>query len=325
MKIINYIITILLLASPLCADDGNAPATVPVAEPQNAMTMPANVVKFRQATENEVQKKQDTESGNREIESAQYDENGRLDTVKYDDGTTVKYTYGLNENGELTSCTLSADNGVVMTLKNTNGSSEIVVNRKHSQEPEKGLREDDPVKITVSAPQDLENVSRKPIKFDFAEIGKVIDTASEKKHEAYNDYIAKTVDYYKNVADELDKISDSITMEGIHPNINTKDLEKNSDPQKREIIDNTVAYIRAEAAKDPDEKPVAVNFLRAEKAYRADFLEPHKKIYDSKLQEAVTNVNVVIDNLIKSKIAVYLNKNDDTIDAVINLPAKPTE
>lgn len=334
MKIreVLFCIVIILIASPSWADDVDVTSKCPDSEAKKAYMMPASIEQFLQSAEDEVKKNNDAESQDRKIELIKYNEDGTINTVEYKDGQIVNYSYEFDDKGELSDCKLTSATDTRSTsieFSNTEKGSQIRVYAKTSSDEsktvrEEGARADEPITIILPEKTNLDRLSRKPVKFDFTAIGNTIDDVSAQKQAAYKDYVKNTEPYYTEISKELSNKFDLLKSEGIKLNDDLKGLEhKMISESRREIIDNAVTYIISESAKDRDGRPDMADFLATEKNYRTAFLDPSKIIYDEKMQKAMEYINVIIDKLINSKIAVYLDKDGDKIDAIINLPVNP--
>jgi hypothetical protein len=314
-KLILVTISILLAASFACAEDHPLSGLRSV----RGKVLPSSNEGFENAAQAAVNNKNVFGSFDKDISKINYDESGRIGTVVYEDGMKVTYSYSFDDKGNMAKCTLSANNEVVMEFREIDKGLEMKAYQSSSEK-----KSTEPVVVIIpGGGQDLEDLSRTPVRFDFNKIKEALDDTAQAKNEAYETYIKNTQPYYEKVAAELKVKSDSLKADGVDINKQLNRYENSESPiaKKREAVDEAVALIRAEAS----EKPAAGKFLAAEGEYDTEFLSAGKEIYSDRVKKAMEYVNAVIDDIVSSNIAVYMNKKKGKIDAIIKLPQKSAE
>ncbi|OIO39104.1 MAG: hypothetical protein AUJ75_01845 [Candidatus Omnitrophica bacterium CG1_02_49_10] len=341
VSIFAIILTCGILAH---ADD----APIPTDQLTNKI-MPALNQASQKVNEQDVGFHNDAESNKGDIEETRYREDGLIDSVTYVDGTTVKYSYewagsqdikdasqadnfsdaqalraDINGKRDPTKVTLSSNDGVTSTFFEDKGQTMVLI--YDSVKPD-GPATAVAVPVGEVKPADL---ARQPVPFDFKGIKKALDRVSEEKEEALKRYAKDTEPYYEKIATELGKISGDLEAEGVIVKTDPDFMgEKGEafDENKRKAIDETVRYVRGEAAKIIREAPdrQSAEFLEIERSLKEEFLDPNKEIYDGKVKKAVEHLNGVVDELINSKIAIYFKSKGDRIDALIRLPKRTDE
>lgn len=279
----------------------------------------------------------------------EYGEEGRLSKVIYvdDNGkeTVSTYSYGFNGQ-ELTSVTISSDDGAKIKFsKKENGQTEISIvflqsngnqNRGYSNTisltpdsenhtikdrntPEKP---EEDIIIVIDDPEfDLNTIAKEPIDFDkffhvFADVDKDLGKARD-------EYAEDTEPYYEKILEELTAKLDSLESEGIDlkpyfsRGLGNNDIKEG---MKRRLIDEAVEYVHSEVAKKEDVKVVAGDLIRLEERYSEEFLRLSKDSYESKVERMREYIQGIIDELLTSKLAIYMNKKKEKIDVIINLP-----
>jgi len=272
--------------------------------------------------------------------------------------TVATYTYDF-KGEELTAITISFDNGAKIEFaKQENGSTKIsiflpqdsnttddygkndgdgkthIVRPPDSEDDE--IKElvlndstDDPVGqeegdiiIVINDPEfDLNAIAQDPL--DFSKFINTINGVDKDVKEAHDEYIQATEPYYKNMLKELTAKADSLKSEGIDlkpyfsQGLDGNDIKENI---KRSLIDEAVEYVHYEVAKEEGAKVVAENIIMLEERYSQEFLRLSKDNYESKTEKILEYIQGIIDELLTSKLAVYMNKNKQKIDVIINLP-----
>lgn len=292
------------------------------------LVLPEIFSEYSDNIQHEIDMQNDLEFFNQDIRMINYNENGLIESVKYDD-FEVKYSYEYNDDGTLKACILETED-VTIVIRSTSENSKLgpgenpfiieiyIENENEEPEPSSPLssgggNEPEPA-VTISYPAPditLEDIATKPIKFDFKEIKNAVTKVREEKEAAYEEYIKNTELYYEKVYSEL-KTKFGFFKGAENENLNVV--------EKRELIDNAVAEIRSEQEVTGDENEVIREFLVFEEQLRAEYLLPGKEIYDKKIEKALEYVDAMIDKLLTSKLALYLNKKEDKLDAIINLP-----
>ncbi|MDD5436323.1 MAG: hypothetical protein PHX20_02145 [Candidatus Omnitrophica bacterium] len=177
--------------------------------------------------------------------------------------------------------------------------------------------------IVVYVPKDsLKKMAQKPVGFDFNKIKSGFDNVAEDKNTAYETYLKKTAPYYTKILNELRTYSEAMKADGIKLNIAKKGGHTGGtiDVAQRKGIDEAVQDIRAKAKGQQGAAMRYEKFIAMEKICAGEFLGPNRAIYEGRSKRAVKKVNGIVDMVIKSKLAVYMNIKNDKIEAVINLP-----
>jgi hypothetical protein len=168
---------------------------------------------------------------------------------------------------------------------------------------------------------DLEDIAQKPIKFDLREIKKAVSKTAELKDSALKEYMNNTSKYYEEVEKELkNKLKGIESMEARLRALSEK-LEDTgmSNGERRTTVDKIVEYVYVMAEKEDGNK-IAKDILVFEKDLREKILNPEKAIYDKRIEAALEYVHGMIDTLVESKLALFLNLKKDKIEVVVNLP-----
>ncbi len=304
-------------------------------QPRAGFVLPAVLQKYYESALNEVSRHNELQFLNQEIKNISYGENGNIESVSYNDGTFVRYSYKYDKNDKLESCAMKS--GYIEIIFRESEEAEkkgLVVEVYDSKEPSKP--DSHPLASTTSnkkAPAvviyypesetSLADLAKKPVKFDFKEIKKAIEIASNMKNEALKEYEKKTVWYYDNILKELKANGDKIALGNLKAKICVKKIYKKemSGTEKRKAIDEFVQHIYEEA-QDGGGRPAVKEFLAVEKSLKEKILAPEGKIYSGKIKDALEHNNALIDKLLNSKLAVYLNTKNDKIEAIINLPER---
>ena len=303
---------------------------------KNGKRMPPACESFRNAVETLVNDRNEFEAqpdavnatnyivnNSADISSINYDSSGRIRSVIYKNDVTVRYTYQLDTSGGVRSISLNADNGVIVTLRNSEKGFTAEIKKSDSvQNKDVAGKEDyEPIIVIISSEErDLERAARDPIDFDFKGIARALDHAAAARKLAHDEYVKNTQPYYEKIAIELKYSRESLKKQGV-------DVDKYLDvytgrgstiAQRREAIDKAVAFVKTQAP----EKSSTREFIINEKECRVRVLEPNQEIYEGKIEKALDYINSVIDMFMNSRIAVYMNRKVDKIEAVIKLPQK---
>ncbi|MFH0764586.1 MAG: hypothetical protein V1927_06240 [Candidatus Omnitrophota bacterium] len=322
--------------------------------------IPAAIQKFIQNIKETVDLKNIFEIFNDDSQCVKYDEKGRISGVHLKDGTQIGYSYVYDKDGKLAMISLTSNDGMFLEFRavedkkdKQNSSPDLP---QDNGEPRGGIRtnrcEDslcgdrdrpitsivddtqkppepiEPVKkpedkpeIIVYLPQyALPQIARKPIDFDKIKDG--FDKALKEKNKAYEEYMKKTTPYYEKILNELAASAGGLKAEGVKVDINVKDKKPDGsiDARQRKSVDEAVQDIRRRAEEGRGEARQAERFIAVEKILSDEFLNPNRQIFEDKVKKAVDYVNKIIDAVIKSKLAVYLNVDKDKIETIVNLP-----
>jgi len=179
---------------------------------------------------------------------------------------------------------------------------------------------DGDIVIIIDEPVDLEGIAHEPIDFEkFLDAFRDVD---EDLRKARDEYMEETEPYYEKMLEELTAKVDSLESEGIDlkPYF-SRGLGSNDTKEgiKRSLINEAVAEI-AEAAKQEDVKPVAEDLISLEERYSEEFLRLSMDNYENKTEKILEYIQGIIDELLTSKLAIYMNKKKEKIDVIINLP-----
>ena len=335
----------LLLSSPfVSADEENPIYRATTATKIRAFIIPAEYEKFREAVKTEIEKREALEFLNTETKNVTYDKDGRISSVEYLTGETVQYSYRYNEDNKLVSFALTASNGVKiaisenppdgMGLPGSGGmtehqENEIYISIEYPEES--GIQDEDETTheptqtvIVIHAEDefDLEEIAATPIEFNlFREVKEAIDKAIAEREVAYKEYMKKTKTYYVETHQELKTRFSLLESEGIDLTENFKNLSEGdiTSAAGRKAIDEAVSYIRS-AEEALSEKKASNEFLALETEYREKILELNNKAYEGKVEKALEYIYGVIDELLNSRLALYLNNKNEKIEVIINLP-----
>jgi hypothetical protein len=152
-------------------------------------------------------------------------------------------------------------------------------------------------------------MAQKPITFNFKMIKKAISDTSALKAKALKEYEMKTKIYY-------DKVGDALLKAGLGANFHTK--QHRTEQERRTAVDKAVEDARM-IARGGESNAAIQELLRLEQSLRDIILNPARQIYEAKLQAAKAQIDKAINNMIASKLAVYLNANEKKIEAIVNL------
>lgn len=194
-------------------------------------------------------------------------------------------------------------------------------NKTDFRDPEKSPKPVDKPAITIYVPQDaLPQIAHSSIDFDKIKDG--FEKALKEKNEAYEEYMKKTAPYYGKILNELAASADGLKAEGVKVDLGAKNKNPDGsmDAGERKNVDEVVQEIRRRAKEGRGEARQAGRFIAVERILADEFLSPNRQIFEDKIKQAVGYVNKVIDEVIKSKLAVYLNARKDKIEAIVNLP-----
>lgn len=287
--------------------------------------LPAVTEKFVQNMEEALGIKNIAEIFNQDSIFVKYDREGRIEEVYLKDGRTITYSYEYDDEGNLSSVKLTSGSltldfrapGYKPGKPDTPGPDTPGPDTTGS-----GKGSDDKPIIIIVPPSLLEQIAHTPIDFDFDKIKDGFNKASKEKGKAYEEYMKKTAPYYENVLNELHAGAAAMEAEGVKSAVFVKDINPDGsiDAEQRERVDEAVQDIRRRAEERRGAAMQAERFLAVEKIYADVFLGPNRAIYEDKIKKAMDYVNAIIDTVIKSNLAVYLNIKKDKIEAIVNLP-----
>lgn len=183
------------------------------------------------------------------------------------------------------------------------------------------LPADKPVLIVQKVDADLEKMAKDPIKIDFAAINNVIKDTQDLQQKASAEYYKKTEDYYTKVRDELKAKAKEFSEGDIKFIALMSKVGTNGTGNVivRKAVDEVVAYLDEKKMSGTANKDVE-SFLRFESGLRNEVLSPERAAYDGKVKKAIENINGVIDNILTSKLALYMKVKNEKIDIIIKLP-----
>ncbi len=272
----------------------------------------------------------------------EHNKDGTVNWAIYDDGTKVAYSYVRGDDGKLRSLSLESHDWKIVinngdasgveesnTLVYTNENMYVVYEEPKNEGGKQDIpdnseagKKDQGVKKPDSAPENkptiifypkkkinLEIIARKPVKFDFKEINKVIHKAESLKANAALEYAMNSKQYYDNVEREL-------VSRGLIDN----KVNATGDIERRQDIDKAVETAYRSYEKEASDSPVR-DFVIIEKVLRREVMVPAKEIYRDRMGVMQECLVRIIDQIIESKLAIYLNldPSEDKIDAVISL------
>jgi hypothetical protein len=208
------------------------------------------------------------------------------------------------------SLSMAQDDGSVLVYRDKETNRTLLL-------PKSIVRFEDAVRNEIS----LEDIAKKPVEFDFDRIGKALDDTAAAEKKAYYEYVKATDLYYEMVYKKLEEGMEKMKYEGMDINGYMKAAgdEGVTWKKRREVIDEAVAFIRKAAEGDRSGSGTAGAFLTFEARCREDILDPSKELYDKRIDEAVRYVNTIVEELVESKIGLYLVKKDLRIEAIVNL------
>ena len=275
------------------------------------------------------------------VTAVKYNEDGTISSVTLDDWTTISYSYERYGNGELASCSLRTDDGTNIVFSNRSDKSnlswneaydmqngaadggrkmfiEIYVNdikqgnaKGPAQSSAPGSEPHARAKPTLvySGKTNIspEEMARTPVKFDFKNINIAIAKAEGIKKGALKNYEKNSENYYSEVEKAL-----------VKSGFLSNDKSGMSEQGRREGIDKGVADA-CSASLNGNGSEVLRELIVKEKVLRGKILTALAE-YDSRIREAQGNIDDMVDKLINSKLAVYLNAKKDKVDAIVKLP-----
>lgn len=325
---------------------------------QSGFIMPQEFIAYKEIVEGEIAKKNAMEFFNHDIEIVNYNKDGTIGFVKYTDGTKVDYSYEYGKDGRMQACTLESENvKISFKVAKTKHRSTLGDNGKKNVDIEIYIKEhldagdDNPPGMTPddhpsshedllpsknkpiivyhsTANVNLNEVARKPIKFDFKEIKKAVSMAAKLRDDAVKEYEKNTAQYYAEVGTELkNRFAGCGEEDAKLASLLMKVDEKEPAAQEaRKTVDEAVDYIRSSAKVDGVSQ-TKEEFLIFENGLRERILTPATEIYEGRIDAAVEYITIIIDKLIGSRLAVYFDLKKDKIDVIINLkkPLHTTE
>jgi|GEM_PF-2649372 len=206
----------------------------------------------------------------------------------------------------------------------TPGKREIVIEIYDDSILQK-LKKPSPVNLEgtpgAAIPAKLDSLAKNPVKFDFGAIDKAITMTSSLQVEAFSEYVKNTAGYYEKIEDELRNNKALKASEDLRMRIFVSKIYKDnvSVSEKRNAIDEAVAYIRSRAANE-NEKNAVREFSDIEHNLRQTILSPERRAYEGKVKDALEHIYAMIDKLLTSKLVLYMNLKKEKIDVVIRLP-----
>jgi hypothetical protein len=255
-----------------------------------------------------------------DISNLTYNQDGTISQVEFRDGTSASYSYNYSADGAINNCEVSTGRTTVGFVANARGAVGQVYVRTAEGEDERSK----PVLVVdVSGigPK-IDEVSRKPVPYELLSgINKSLDDLALAKRKAAEEFQDSSQKYYDLVLSSIESNKDKLATGGIKIERMLKEAtgQNVSAAQRREAIDDMVAYIYTEAA-DKEKAESAAEFIGQEKGVRAKFLTPAIAAYEDKVKNALAYVHKIIDNLLRSKLALYMSANKEKIEALINLP-----
>lgn len=287
---------------------------------------------------------------NQDVADIKYNKDGTINSLILDDGATISYSYERDRSGNLKACSMeSGDVRIVFRSNesvNTGGiqktpeaGEEYVVEiylagtgRNPPSPDNSGDRPPDPNKPlpnTKPGPDkpsprsqpvwvfhgkadiDLEDIARKPVVFDFKSIGKAISQAAGLKDVAIREYQKSVSDYYQKV--------EKVLME--KKLLSGEPAEAPGRSGRREAVDRAIAgaYNASGQGRGTEELK---ELIAKERVLRNKMLIPAVAAYEARLKEAQAGIDLMIEKLIDSKLAVYMDVTKKKIDVVVKLPNK---
>jgi hypothetical protein len=336
MKILVMILFIISISTAFAFA-----AEQPEGEPKKGIVLPEVFKPHEETIRSEVDKQKHVADFFEQDYEVQYNEDGHIEKVSYEDGTEFSYSYQYDQDGELVGCQLMSNRGLGIQFTRESapgqtGGPEISVTIFRLLEIGESQRLGDPatggddiseervVVIYKTSGLRIEDIARTPMKFDVSKMQDILAEASEEKQKALREYFENTESYYEKVSDELREHFDALASE---TDLGTAfdGLEETGamDAERRKLIDDAVQLIRSEAENaEEGEKPATEEFLSVEEAQRMEVIGPQRAIYDGKIEEILKTIHAMIDTLLSSKLALYLNLQKDKIETIINLPKK---
>jgi len=317
---------------------------------RSSFIMPEEFGQYRELVEGEIAKKIDISNFNQPHPVVTRDpQTGAIISVLYGNAL-FNYSYTRDDSGNLVGCTIASEKGeikIVLKLSEkikeppinggtyTSGQQlrdlliEIYIGDDSGNTGGGGVGPSPsatapakPVVVyRVRQKVDLEDIAQKPIKFDLREIKKAVSKTAELKDSALKEYMNNTSKYYEEVEKELkNKLKGIESMEARLRALSEKLEDAGmSNGEKRTTIDKIVEYVYVMAEKEDGSK-ISKDILVFEKSLREKILNPEKAIYDKKIEAALEYVHGMIDTLVESKLALFLNLKKDKIEVVVNLP-----
>ena len=323
-KRILLVMTVLAIAWPVCAlarmrDD----VSVELKGPRGGGVYVAAVQQNEAMVNSEIQIRQDTDLTQDNATSVTYNENGTISSVSYPDGTVVLYSdYQLDNDGNIGSFTATTDRGsVIFNSINPNGGDGKAYVRLSS---ENGRNSESVVRVFL--PDDghgLNDIATKPLPNEFFKsINKALDDLANARKSAKDEYVSKTEHYYVNVEEKLGKMKNKFVSEGAFVSEFLKEADAApTQSAKRKAVDEAVGYLYAKG-RSGEKNETIEDFLKVEKGLRDKIIVPEMQIYEGKIESALKYVYSIIDELMKSKLALFMDANKDKIEAIINLPKR---
>lgn len=326
MKKYIFLLVMACTISSYAFADGEQPTTIPgqpAVDNSAGTVLPGALESQQNSAQAEIDKKNDIESADDGIVQVTYRPDGNIDTVLYENGTSIQYSYEFDDNGNILSCTLDSGTTSIQFAQAYGISDASPDNKTSTKERALAItvkqKEDTKgqptvVELYLPAPKDaLTVIAKKPVTFDFKEIAKALESTSRQNGQALKNYEKDTSDYYSEVKRVFEVKRAALASAGII-------VPKPSD--KREAIDKAVTEVYV-CAKNGSGSREITDFIAIEKTLRGRIVSPAREIYEDRVESAIEYANGMIDKLLSSHLALYLNVKKDKIDVIINLPKAP--
>jgi hypothetical protein len=320
-KKILVIMTIFAIGWPVCAFARmREDVSVKLKGPRGGGVYIAAAQQNESMAKGEIQKLQDTDLAQNTEQIVSYNEDGTISSVKYSDGTSVSYSeYQRNTDGNIENFKVSTDNKTILF-----SSGKGAANTNIELLGKGGA--DDELVVQVSLPDDghgLNGIATKPLPKELLDsINKALDDLAKSRKSANDEYLNKTEQYYVEIEYKINEKKDRLTSDGAYMYKLLKEADTApSQAAKRKAIDEAVGYLYAKA-RSGEKNEATDDFLAVEKGLRDEIIVPEMQVYEEKIESALKYVYSIIDELMKSKLALFMDANEDKINAIINLPKK---
>ena len=324
LKMFKKILVIMILfaiAWPLCAvAKMREDISVELKGPRGGGVYVAAVQQNEAMVNGEIQKRADADLPQDGAPRVTYNKDGTISSVSYADGSIVSYSdYERNADGDIEEFRVSTDHENILF-----GSNRGAVNAGIKLLDKMGA--DGKRVVQVTLPDDghgLNDIATKPLPKELLDgINKALNDLAKSRKSASDEYLNKTEGYYNKIEYTLSKKKDELSSEGafVHKFIE----EANAAPTqaaKRKVIDDAVAYLYSKA-RSGEKSETIEDFLVTEKELRDTIIVPEMQVYENKIKSALSYIYSMIDELMKSKLALFMDANNDKIEAIINLPKK---
>ena len=154
------------------------------------------------------------------------------------------------------------------------------------------------------------------------DIKTTINDVKAQEEEAREEYTNMAKKYYNKSYKAINSHMRALQAEGIDVSqiMILQDKEDIGEEKKRDCVDKAIAYIEQKAAIMDTPIPDTNAFLDIIKGYRAEFLFSAKLIYEQKIKSITEYLNAVIEKVLQSRLAFYLDSKEEKIEVLINLP-----